>query len=96
MEQLIWFRSVFKNDINAKLADVFFENGYEDIALDFYQLVNCNQFTELGYVNIIKWLINQQNFEEAWNVLQEAINKFYNDYRFYKYAILLDCYAIKI
>ncbi|MDR4347199.1 hypothetical protein FOR87_29215, partial [Bacillus anthracis] len=42
-------------------------------------------------IYIIKGLINQQNFEEAWNVIQEAINKFYNDYRFYKYAILLDC-----
>ncbi|KOS29136.1 hypothetical protein ADK17_09895 [Bacillus anthracis] len=87
---------LLKNDINAKLADVFFKNGYEEIAMNHYQLVKCNQFTKKGYVNIIKRLINQQNIEEAWNVIQEAINKFYNDYRFYKYAILLDCNAIKI
>ncbi|EOQ16898.1 tetratricopeptide repeat-containing glycosyltransferase family 2 protein [Bacillus cereus] len=90
VERLMECRYVFKNDINAKLADIFFENGYEEIALDLYQLVNCNQLTKIGYINIIKGLINQQNFEEAWNVIQEAINKFHNDYRFYKYAILLD------
>ncbi|AAP25623.1 hypothetical protein [Bacillus anthracis] len=50
MEQLMGDRYVFKNDINAKLADLFFENGYEEIALNHYQLVNCNQFTKMGYI----------------------------------------------
>ncbi|MEH6892383.1 glycosyltransferase [Bacillus sp. JJ864] len=87
VESLIALKKSVHKDIDAKIADLFYENGYEDIAIDFYERLDRNQITKQGYVNMIEWFISQHVFEEAYLLATEAIDKFKKDFRFYKYAI---------
>ncbi|GAB6555781.1 tetratricopeptide repeat-containing glycosyltransferase family 2 protein [Bacillus mobilis] len=87
VEKLINNKYLMDDDIDAKIADLFYENGYEDIALEFYRLVDEEYITQQGYINVIEWLILQDNKREANRLVLEAINKFTKDYRFYKYLI---------
>ena len=87
VEKLVNKKYLMQDDIDAKIADLFYENGYEDIALEFYRLVDEEYMTQQGYINVIEWLILQDNKKEANRLALEAINKFKKDYRFYKYLI---------
>ncbi|KEK20647.1 hypothetical protein BAMA_14655 [Bacillus manliponensis] len=89
-ERLISYANIFPKQVYAKIADLFYENGYEDIALEFYQLADENHISKQGYVNIIEWLIAQDNKEEANRIALQAIALFKKDFRFYKYAINLE------
>lgn len=89
-EKLISYKHMFNKDIDAKLADIFYKNGYEDIALEFYQLADENHISKQGYVNIIEWLISQGNKEEANRIALQAIVLFEKDFRFYKYSLELE------
>ncbi|MRQ97223.1 tetratricopeptide repeat protein [Bacillus anthracis] len=89
VEKLISFKSLLKSNYDAKIADVFYINEYQDIAMDFYQLSDEKYITEQGYVNIIEWLITNDTIEEAYRITVEAIDKYSKDFRFYKYAIEL-------
>ncbi|KXY88426.1 MULTISPECIES: glycosyltransferase family 2 protein [Bacillus cereus group] len=87
VERLITYTNMFPKDIYARIADVFYETGYDDIALEFYQLADENHISKQGYVNIIEWLINQNNKEEAQRIALQAIELFKTDFRFYKYSL---------
>ncbi|QQU33933.1 glycosyltransferase [Bacillus cereus] len=89
VEKLISYKHFLKKNSDAKIADVFYTNEYEDIAIDFYQLADEKDITEQGYVNIIEWLIKNNNTEEAYRIAVEAVDKYSKDFRFYKYAIEL-------
>ncbi|WP_436864299.1 tetratricopeptide repeat-containing glycosyltransferase family 2 protein [Bacillus fungorum] len=88
-ERLISYINIFPKQVYAKVADLFYENGYEEIALEFYELADENHVTKQGYVNIIEYLLAQGNGEEAHRIALEALKKFKKDFRFYKYAIEL-------
>lgn len=87
VERLITYTNMFHQDIHAKIADVFYDIGYEDIALEFYQLSDENHISKQGYENIIEWLIAQNNKEEAQRIALQAIELFKTDFRFYKYSL---------
>ncbi|MCP9277969.1 tetratricopeptide repeat-containing glycosyltransferase family 2 protein [Bacillus wiedmannii] len=87
VERLMEYKHIFHKDIDAKIADIFYKNGYEDIALEFYQLANENHITKQGYINIIEWLIAQENKKEAYRIALKGIDMFKKDFRFYKYVI---------
>lgn len=89
-EKLISYADVFPKQVYAKVADLFYANKYEDIALEFYQLANENHVTKQGYVNIIEYLIAQENLEEAGRIALEALKKFKKDFRFYKYSLEIE------
>jgi len=86
-EKLINLKDRVNKNIDAEIADIFYENGYEDLALEFYQQIDEKYITKQGYKNIIRWLIEQENFEEVHRISLKAINKFKKDFQFYKYAI---------
>lgn len=88
-ERLISYADAFPKQVYAKVADLFYANKYEEIALEFYQLADENHVTKQGYVNIIEYLLEIDNQEEAYRISLEALNKFEKDFRFYKYAIEL-------
>ncbi|MGG3399711.1 glycosyltransferase [Bacillus cereus group sp. BfR-BA-01446] len=88
-EKLIGFKNYINKGIDAKIGDLFYENGYKDIALDFYQLVHETYVTRQGYLNIIDWLTEYKNVEEAQRIVLQAINRFNDDFRLYKIAIEL-------
>lgn len=90
VEKLIALKHLTNHDVDAKIADILYKNQYEDIALEFYQLANENDITEQGYVNIIEWLINNENNEEAYRITLEAVEKFGEDFRFYHYLVELN------
>ncbi|MGG0706024.1 tetratricopeptide repeat-containing glycosyltransferase family 2 protein [Bacillus paramobilis] len=87
VERLITYKNMFHKDIHAKIADVFYDTGYEDIALEFYQLADENHISKQGYVNIIEWLIAQNNKKEAQRIALQAIELFKTDFRFYRYSL---------
>lgn len=89
LDELIFIRNQVQEGIDRKLANVFYRNGYEDIAIGFYELVNEEYLTEEDYVNIIEWLISKGNNEEAYKIAKNALKRFFKDFRFYKYLILL-------
>lgn len=89
VERLISYANIFPKQVYAKISDLFYENGYEEIALEFYELADENHVTKQGYVNIIEYLLAMGNEEEACRISLEALNKFQKDFRFYKYAIIL-------
>ena len=76
VERLIILKKFVHKNIDAKIADLFYENGYEDIAMDFYELSERNHITKQGYINMIEWLISQKNIEEAYKLAIEALDKF--------------------
>lgn len=86
-ERLISYINIFPKQVYAKVADLFYENGYEEIALEFYELADENHVTKQGYINIIEYLLTIRNQEEAYRIASEALNKFQKDFRFYKYVI---------
>lgn len=88
-ERLISFVSTFPKEINAKVADVFYSHGYEEIGMGFYDLAEENHVTKQGYVNVIDWLISRNEVDEARVIILKAIKKFKTDFRFYKYGIEL-------
>ncbi|MHA4308021.1 tetratricopeptide repeat-containing glycosyltransferase family 2 protein [Bacillus cereus] len=87
VEKLIVLKKLVPKDINAKIADLFYENGYEDIAMDFYEISDDNHVTKQGYANVIEYLLEIGNKEEAHRISVEALNKFKKDFRFYKYSL---------
>jgi glycosyltransferase involved in cell wall biosynthesis len=89
LDELISIKNQVQEQIDGKLASVFYKNGYEDIAIEFYELTNEKYLTEQDYVNIIEWLISKGNNEEAYKIAKDALKKFLKDFRFYKYVILL-------
>ena len=88
-DRLISYINIFPKQVYAKVADLFYENGYEEIALEFYELADENHVTKQGYINIIEYLLAIRNQEEAYRIASEALNKFQKDFRFYKYVIEL-------
>ncbi|MGI2750020.1 tetratricopeptide repeat-containing glycosyltransferase family 2 protein [Bacillus cytotoxicus] len=90
VEKLISYTSLFPKQIHAKIADLFYNNAYEEIAMDFYQLSDENHVTKQGYVNIIEYLLMHENQEEAYRIALEALQKFKADFRFYKYSIEIE------
>ncbi|WP_369900231.1 glycosyltransferase [Bacillus manliponensis] len=96
VERLIAYADIFPKQVYAKVADLFYENKYEDIALEFYQLADENHVTKQGYVNIIEYLLEVDNKEEACRISLEALKKFQNDFRFYKYGIELSSLQRKV
>ncbi|MGR5985806.1 hypothetical protein ACUC2M_17625 [Bacillus cytotoxicus] len=90
VEKLISYTSLFPKQIYAKIADLFYNNAYEEIAMDFYQLSDENHVTKQGYVNIIEYLLMHENQEEAYRIALEALQKFKADFRFYKYSIEIE------
>lgn len=89
-EMLISRKQEIGSPIDAKIAGVFYENGYEDIAMDFYGMADEKYVTEQGYVNIIEWLLKQGNIEEAKRFVLEGVRRFEKDFRFYKYEVELN------
>ncbi|EMA6341843.1 glycosyltransferase [Bacillus cytotoxicus] len=87
VEKLISYSNLFPKQIHAKIADLFYNNAYEEIAMDFYQLSDENHISKQGYVNIIEWLIAQNNKEEANRIALQAIERFKTDFRFYKLSL---------
>ncbi|MGD6892122.1 tetratricopeptide repeat-containing glycosyltransferase family 2 protein [Bacillus mobilis] len=88
-EKLIGLKHFIHKGIDAQIGDLFYENGYKDIALDFYQLVHDTYITRQGYLNIIDWLTEYKNVEEAQRIALQAIQRFNDDFRLYKIAIEL-------
>ncbi|WP_448163015.1 tetratricopeptide repeat-containing glycosyltransferase family 2 protein [Bacillus mobilis] len=88
-EKLFSLRHDFTNVNYAKIADVFYQNQYQDIAIELYELAHEKTITEQGYVNIIDWLIKNNRSEEAYHFSIKSIEKYKKDFRFYKYAIEL-------
>ncbi len=74
VEKLISFKSLLKSNSDAKIADVFYINEYQDIAMDFYQLSD-EKYYRAGVCNIIEWLITNDTIEEAYRITVEAIDK---------------------
>lgn len=89
MRDLIDLRDRFENDLNSKIATLLYTNGYEDESIEFYQLSDEKSLDENNYVQIIKWLVNIRNIEEAYRIANEAVEKFSDDFRFYKYILTI-------
>lgn len=79
-----------KVNLYGKVAEIFYRNGFEDIAIDLYEQADIEQLAEQDFVNLIEWLIAKGNGPEAHRISMEALTRFYKDFRFYRYAILIN------
>jgi len=70
-----------------KVADLFYKYGYKDIALNFYEGIAEKDVTKLGYENIIEFLLETNNIEEAIRIAQLAKDLFEDNFIFFKYLI---------
>jgi tetratricopeptide (TPR) repeat protein len=89
LDELISIKDEVGEGIESKLASIFYRNGYEEEAIELYKLATEESLMEQDYVNIIEWFLSSENYERAYKVSQEALNRFDKDFRFYKYVILL-------
>ena len=89
LNKLIEMKGRVGIDIDVKIARVFYNKGYEDEAIEFYQLANEDSLTESDFNNIIEWLISKEENQEAYRISLDVIKRYKDDFRFYKFAICL-------
>lgn len=74
-------------DLLSEIADLFYKHGYEEIALDFYQKVDETNIARKGFENIIEFLTENGEVEEANRIAQAAIDLIDDNFVFYKHLI---------
>jgi glycosyltransferase involved in cell wall biosynthesis len=81
---------VMKFNIQADIGDVFYENGFKEIAIGFYgQLEDYQIFNEQSYVNIIEWYLQNNNKKESLKWAYAALNQGCSDFRIFNAVIQL-------
>ncbi|MCI3921325.1 methyltransferase domain-containing protein [Paenibacillus sp. TRM 82003] len=92
-QKLLALQTGMTQDINAKIANTLYRNGYEDEAIPYYELSEEASLTADDYDHIVSWLIAKDNAVDALRISRDAINRYSNDFRFYKHAIVIgeDC-----
>ncbi|WP_226643247.1 glycosyltransferase family 2 protein [Mesobacillus subterraneus] len=63
-------------DLNAQIANIFFNHSYENLAIEFYQLADEQSLNKDDYCNIIEWLIFQGEYSQAVDICLKAMNRF--------------------
>ncbi|WP_368914565.1 glycosyltransferase [Exiguobacterium acetylicum] len=76
--------------VDSLIARILFRHELYEEAIGFYELADEEYLVEEDYLNIINWLLNEMNFEEAFRINSNAIKKFNNDFRFIKHMILIE------
>ncbi|PMC36633.1 glycosyl transferase [Bacillus sp. UMB0899] len=89
LNRLIELKEKVGVSIDVKIARAFFNKGYEDEAIEFYQLANEESLEENDYTQIIDWLISKGEFQEAYRILLDCIKKYKENFKFHKYIITL-------
>jgi glycosyltransferase involved in cell wall biosynthesis len=89
LDELISIKDEVAKGIETKIASIFYQNRYEEEAIELYKLATEESLVEQDYVNIIEWFLSRENYMHAYRASQEALNRFDKDFRFYKYVILL-------
>ncbi|MCP8968855.1 TPR domain-containing glycosyltransferase [Ectobacillus ponti] len=87
IEYLLLYAEKYSHALDAKMADLFYWHGYSDIALNLYQSAPDSQLTKQGYENVVLWLREHGEEEEAVRIAKEAAAKFPADFRFYPYIL---------
>lgn len=90
IDQLLVLRSHYEDSINSRIADLFFQYDYKDIALDLYNTVDASAVTKEGHLNLIQYLVEENITEEALSIVERGLDNFATDFRFHEWAILLD------
>ncbi|WP_267666403.1 transcriptional anti-repressor GmaR [Listeria innocua] len=89
-DYLLALRNVYHDSINSHIADLFFQYDFADIALDFYNIVDADEVTKQGYINLINYLVDADVLDEALAIAERGIDNFSTDFRFYLWAIKID------
>ncbi|MBM5719932.1 tetratricopeptide repeat-containing glycosyltransferase family 2 protein [Listeria ivanovii] len=89
-DYLLALRTGYHDSINSHIADLFFQYDFADIALDFYNIVDANEVTKQGYINLINYLVDAGVEDEALSIAERGIDNFSTDFRFYLWAIKID------
>jgi len=76
--------------VDSLIARILFTHELYEESIAFYELSNEQYLIEEDYLNIISWLLDEMNFEEAFRINNNAIKKFNNDFRFIKHMILIE------
>ncbi|WP_099222080.1 glycosyltransferase family 2 protein [Listeria costaricensis] len=90
VDHLLTFRGVYPEQIQAEIADIFFKYDYFDIALDLYNVVDADEVTKQGYINLIGYLTEHEIYDEALAIAERGLENFSDDFRFHRFAIQLD------
>ncbi|WP_052523748.1 glycosyltransferase family 2 protein [Geobacillus kaustophilus] len=89
VRELLDIRHAVDKGLEIKIARIFYEAGHTEEAMSFYRQVNSDCWSAQDYVHIIERLLSQSKYQEAYIMSQEALKRFQDDFRFYKYVILL-------
>lgn len=89
-DYLLALRNVYHDSINSHIADLFFQYDFADIALDFYNIVDADEVTKQGYINLINYLVDADVLDEALAIAERGIDNFSTDFRFYLWTIKID------
>ncbi|MBM5604923.1 glycosyltransferase [Listeria seeligeri] len=89
-DYLLALRTGYHDSINSDIADLFFQYDFADIALDFYNIVDADEVTKQGYINLINYLVDAGVEDEALSIAERGIDNFSTDFRFYLWAIKID------
>ncbi|MBC1487094.1 transcriptional anti-repressor GmaR [Listeria seeligeri] len=89
-DYLLALRTGYHDSINSHIADLFFQYDFADIALDFYNIVDADEVTKQGYINLINYLVDAGVEDEALSIAERGIDNFSTDFRFYLWAIKID------
>ncbi|MBG9544725.1 hypothetical protein ABE29_18765 [Cytobacillus firmus] len=85
LENLIVHQETWNLHLDAKIASIFYRNGYEDLSINFYQKAQEEDLTEEDFNLIIKYLIKNDNELEAKRIAKIAFNIFDKDPQFERY-----------
>lgn len=89
-DYLLALRTGYHDSINSHIADLFFQYDFADIALDFYNIVDADEVTKQGYINLINYLVDAGVEDEALSIAERGIDNFSTDFRFYLWTIKID------
>jgi len=83
------------NEVYAQIGNILFAENFKDVAMSLYQLAPEETLTVADYLNIAKWLLDNNNKEEALRIAKEGIDRYEEDFRLYEFIYGLDILNIE-
>lgn len=89
MRALLEIHEELPHNLNRRIANLFYVNGYEDESIEFYEASDEESLSEQDYDQIIRWLISKDDVDTAHRFAKKAVSRFKQDFRFYKHVITM-------
>ncbi|MBU7594569.1 tetratricopeptide repeat-containing glycosyltransferase family 2 protein [Metabacillus halosaccharovorans] len=86
-ESLFNYLDQLNEDGLSKVAALLYAKGFTEEAIQLYEKVDWNYFSEQDFLNITEYMLQFNNIKDTIEICQTALTKYEMDFRFYKIII---------